>query len=221
MLVLTALLCATKSALIAASILTGSLTLAGAPEIDSRGYGRSIFFDLRAVDGLFAVACVEGDTTSQPPGSISGGSTAIPQTRPSLGRCFPFSVSVGTFTSLGRPSNDDLLFDAAPLSLPTLPAPQPNEFIAFELPATRFTMSGHLTVVDLSTEDILVDSDVAGSGRALMFGRYTRFEGEPFYYIHRTDFIFDDVPEPATFWLVLLAVVIFISQSSFRRRTAA
>ena len=83
-LVLTILLCATKSALIAASILTGSLILGGAPEIDSRGYGRSIFFDLRAIDGPFTLACGEADTTSQSPGSIIG-STAIPQSNPNLG----------------------------------------------------------------------------------------------------------------------------------------
>ena len=113
---MTALLCATKSALIAASILTGSLTLAGAPEIDSRGYGRGSY--VRAVDGLFAVACVEGDTTSQPLGSISGGrlqSRRHAQPRP----CFRSSFRRAR--PLRSASHNDDLFDAAPVSLPTLP----------------------------------------------------------------------------------------------------
>ena len=220
MILLIALLCATKSALLAASILTGSLSLGGAPEIDSRGYGRGIGFDLRAADGLFTVACGNGDTLSVSPGSISG-STAIPQSNPNLGRCFPLFVSSATPSTFGVFTNDVMLIDAVPVRLPTLPAPEPYAFIDFDLPATRFTMRGHLTVVEFFTEELLIDSDVIGSGRVFMSGRYARFEGDPFYYIHRAEFIFDDVPEPATLFLVLAGGVVVIGRSRLRRNAGA
>jgi hypothetical protein len=201
----------------AATVLTGWVYLAGTQELSGRGYGRSLGFDLAAIDGSFALSGGCGDTSVESPGSIAG-NLAIAGPTASLGRvwwrCGPFSVDLpGMPDRMGR-SFSVLTFDAVPVVLPTLPQPalEFDAFVDFTLPPTPFTLSTHLFVdahqADLNPDEVLIDTDVAGRGWAVMQGRLwcQNLTEPPIAYIHSTTFIFDaSIPEPSTISLMLVA----------------
>lgn len=196
-----------------ATIITGELVLGGA-EYWSRGYGRSIFFDLRATDGSFRISGAESDTTSENPGTILAGA-AIAGPTASLSRVTrPLDVN-GHFT-IGR-SSSVLTFDTVPVPVPMVPEPGPNfgDYVDFTLPATPFTLQSHLTVFRayddsgnlLDEPQLVIDTDVVGRGLVTMSGKLFRREpGEPIgRVIESARFEFSEVPEPSSFVLVLIA----------------
>jgi hypothetical protein len=102
-------------------------------------------------------------------------------------------------------SEDELRFEAGAVSLPVLPEPEPFAYTLFTLPPTRFTTEAHLTFIDVETLQVVLDTDVIGSGNAFMRGIYWRpTEDIPsVYLIYASEFVFDTpVPEPSTWLLV-------------------
>lgn len=196
-----------------ATIITGELVLSGA-EFWSRGYGRSIFFDLRAMDGSFRIAGEDGDTTSENPGTIVGGA-AIAGPTARLSRVSR-PLDVNGQSTIGRTSSV-LLFDTVPVPVPMVPEPGPNfgDYVDFTLPATPFTLQSHLTVYRayddagnlLDEPQLVIDTDVVGRGLVTMSGSLVRGEpGEPIgAFIEAARFEFSEVPEPSSFVLVAMA----------------
>ena len=184
-----------------ATVLIGHVLLSGADDISSRGYGRSIAFDLAAVDSSFQVSGACGDTTSENP----GGNTATLSRATS--NCGPLTVNNVDF--VGR-TDTVFNFVTAPVVLPVLdPGPNIGDSVLFTLSPAPFTLSARLTVVDRSDPSlVLIDADVTGSGFVTREGRAVREFDGVIRYLYESEFQFSNVPEPGAAWLVLAGGVV-------------
>lgn len=217
------ILAASSSLLHGAVILTGTVYVGGESDPMSRGFGRATSVDLSASDGSFAINGGCGDSSYTSPGSTDG-STATPAPIASFFDATYCTGAVGLSLNAGpffpAQSSDDLRFQAEPVLLPILPEPEPQTYTSFTLPSTPFTAEGHLTFIHADTKQVVLDTDVIGSGNAFMRGVYwrpTEEVGSSVYLIYASEFVFDTpVPEPST-WL--LAGAAGVSLLVLKKRT--